>query len=85
MYSLTSINLSALGGPMGSHEDVFDNWKKYFNKLKNAKNYAQKEYDDDFEKDIILVWENDPNSNFKIRSQDLGSRQYEIEEIKIED
>ena len=72
MYSLTSENLTHLGGPMGS-EYTTTNWRKYFETLEEAKEYAEKDYNGK-EK---IKW----SGSNKIHSQDLLFVMYQIEEI----
>lgn len=43
IYKLISENLTNLGGPMGS-EYTYNNFVKYFDSIKKAKEYAEKDY-----------------------------------------
>ena len=76
MYQLISENLTNLGGPMGS-EYTYDNYRKSFLKLSNAKKYAEKEYGSEIE------WIEKKNGG--LRSPDLSYVMYHIEEIKFID
>ncbi len=43
MFELRSENLTQLGGRMGT-ERTFDNWRKFFNTIDEAKTYAEKDF-----------------------------------------
>lgn len=77
MYSLTSENLSGLGGSMGT-ERTWANWVKYFNSIKEAKAYAEKDYTGGRD----LVWS---RTSAGYCSPDLGYVMYWISKIKTED
>ena len=79
LYELVSENLTGLGGPMGT-EHTWENWRKHFDDLDKAKDYAQRDYN-----------KNRPNEKIKwmktdigFRSPDLSFVMYHINEIKIE-
>jgi hypothetical protein len=75
MYELKSVNLSHLGGPMGS-EYTTTNWRRYFKTLKGAKNAADKDYGKKID------WK---KTDGEIHSGDLLYVKYEIKELAIED
>jgi hypothetical protein len=73
IYSLTSTNLTGLGGMMGTERtDV--NYIKYFTTIEFAKKNAEKEY----KKKIDWLKEGG-----KVRSGDLRWVMYDIETVKI--
>jgi len=43
IYELTSLNLTGLGGPMGT-ERVTANWRRFYGSFEDAKSAAQKDY-----------------------------------------
>ena len=43
IYELTSLNLTGLGGPMGT-ERVTTNWRRFYASFEDAKIAAQKDY-----------------------------------------
>ncbi len=75
IYSLTSKNLTHLGGPMGT-EYITTNWIEYFSTMEKAKAYAEK------------VYKGAEKIEWRIRgkhisSQDLGFVMYCIKKIEI--
>lgn len=77
IYSLTSENLTGLGGPMGT-ERTFTNWIKYCTTIEQAQKIAEKSYD---KSRSPIKWIKEKNG---CRSVDLGYVMYHIEKIKIE-
>jgi len=75
MYCLIAENLSNLGNSMET-EYVSINFTKYFLELKNAKEYAEKDYGKG------IKWETVKD---EVRSPDLGFVLYRIRKIFIED
>jgi hypothetical protein len=75
MYELKSVNLSHLGGPMGT-EYTKTNWRRYFKTLKGAKTAAEKDHGK------RINWK---KTDGEIHSGDLLYVSYEINELAIED
>lgn len=75
---LRSINLTNLGGPMGS-ESTFSNFEKPFKSMKEAKEYGEKDYETSGRKEKIK-WS---NTNGNACSGDLDFVMYEIEKINM--
>ena len=84
MFSLTSENLSVLGGPMGK-ERTWNNWTKYFNAVDAAKKFAEKDYG----KEIDWSKSKGPTRNLVpidlLCSGDLGYVMYHIKEVEVEE
>lgn len=78
VYSLTSENLTNLGGPMGS-EYTYDNWVKYFSSIETAKRYAEKNYNGSRGE---IKWK---KRGKKLETQDLGYVMYHIVPVKLEE
>jgi hypothetical protein len=83
MYTLTSENLSGLGGRMG-FESTSINWVKIFSTIEAAKNFAEKDYGK------LIEWSpsKGPTCNLVpldlLCSGDLGFVMYHIKEATIE-
>lgn len=88
IFALHSVNMSNLGGPMGSDDSTPTNWIKYFHNKLNAKKFAQHDYDKlmDEGKGITkkIEWLHEKLDSTLV-SEDLGFVQYHIEIIKYED
>lgn len=69
VYDLVSVNLTGLGGRMGT-ERTWTNWRKLFKTKKSAKEYAQTD------SKVPLKWYKKEDN--KVVSQDLGHTQYAI-------
>ena len=81
IYELRSENLTHLGGPMGT-EYTYDNWRKHFDNLKKAKDYAQKDYDKNRpDENKKLEWQ---KTKTGIRTDDLYFVMYHIDRVKVE-
>lgn len=76
MYCLVSEDLRGLGGPMGTEYTTI-NYKKYFRKKINAKEFAQKEYNRE-----RIRWK---KRDGEVTSGDLLFVMYTITKIKFED
>lgn len=74
LFTLRSVNLTDLGGPMGT-ETTWDNYIKYFNSIEAARAYAEKEFGEK------IRWAKDGSG---LTSGDLRHVAYDIEKIKIE-
>lgn len=74
LYELISENLTCVGGPMGS-ERTWQNFRKIFSSLEEAKKHAEKDYENSL--DWIKTKEG-------YRTQDLGHVMYEINILKAE-
>jgi hypothetical protein len=75
MYELQSINLTNLGGPMGT-EYTKTNWRRYFKTLRGAKNTAEMDYGKKID------WR---KTDGEIHSGDLLYVLYNIKKLSIED
>jgi hypothetical protein len=75
MYELKSINLSHIGGPMGT-EYTRTNWRRYFKTLKGAKTAAENDYSKNID------WK---KTDGEIHSGDLLYVMYTIKKLAIED
>jgi len=75
MYELNSENLTALGGPMGSSEHTWSNFRKYYSTMELAKEAAEKDYGKK------LQW---IKTKTGFRTKDLGYVMYHIKELKVE-
>lgn len=74
IYSLTSTNMSGVGGPMGSeHTDT--NYIRYFSTKEYAKAYAEEEYGKK------IRWWNDRSGG--CTSGDLSYVMYDIAKVQI--
>ena len=74
-YSLTSVNHTGLGGPMGS-ERTWDNWTKYYADADLAKKAAQKDFGP-----TPLKWHSEHGG---WRTDDMGHVMYRIRRIHLE-
>lgn len=74
IYSLTSTDMSGLGGPMGT-ERTETNYIRYFSKKEYAQAYAEKEFDKKIE------WKNDRSGG--CTSGDLLYVMYDIAKVRI--
>ena len=72
-YELVSENLTNLGGMMGT-ESTYDNWRKPFTNVKDAKKYAEKDYGKK------INWR---KSGTDFCSGDLSYVMYHIKELKV--
>jgi hypothetical protein len=77
MLMLISTNLSGLGGRMGT-ESAHTNFRKFFNHMVNAMEFAQKDF-----KHGKINWRECGRG--KYTSGDLGYVMYTIKEIETED
>ena len=77
LYELVSENVTNAGGPMGRN-NTWDNWRKHFDDLEKAKNYAQRDYNK-YRPNEKIVWE---RTDIGFRSPDLSFVMYHISEIK---
>jgi hypothetical protein len=81
MYELESENLTHLGGPMGT-EYTYTNWRKFFSSIKEAKDYAKKDYlkhRDDLPDDWEWIREKG-----ETRTPDLLFVMYHIRKVTVE-
>jgi|GEM_PF-6944042 hypothetical protein len=74
MVTLTSENLTGLGGPMGS-ERTTTNWRKYFSTPELAMEYAEKDFGEK------IPWRTE-GVNF--HSPDLRYVMYHINHVEVE-
>ncbi len=75
MFELRSENLTQLGGRMGT-ERTFDNWRKFFETLDEAKNFAEKDFGSK------LTWLERAKSIYS--TEDLNYVMYHITKIGTE-
>lgn len=81
IYKLTRINLTGLGGPMGT-ERTWHDWEKYYTDISKAKSVAAKDHEETDNREKIR-WTKDRDGK-RFQTNDLLSHQYEIKEIEIE-
>jgi hypothetical protein len=81
IYSLTSTNLTGLGGPMGT-ESTTINYIKYFTSGEKAANYAIKEYVKESKRSF---GKENLKKLLKREYVDLGYVGYKISKIKLEE
>ena len=79
MYTLTSENLTHLGGPMGT-EYTYPNWTKHFTTMDAAKDFAQTDYSRNGCSKKIK-WS---RGKFNCNSGDLRFVKYYINIVKVE-
>lgn len=80
MVTLTSENLTNLGGPMGT-EYTFPSWTKHFTDADKAKAFAEADYEKSRGKLPPIKWKKTKGG---FSSGDLGWVMYHINEVQVE-